>query len=190
MRSGTGASRPIRSIAGSSDAMSSHPPPAVSGRRLKLNYITQVKARPPSFVLFCSRADAIPESYLRYLVHGLREHFDLPGTPIRVTLREKENPFAAQEEDSDERAHRGRRADAPAPAAPPSRSSSSPCCSTCWRSASSSRCCRAWWSTSWAATRAGGGRDARPVRHRLGADAVPVLAGCSARCPTGSAAGR
>jgi GTP-binding protein len=78
------------------DAVSSHPPPAVSGRRLKLNYITQVKSRPPSFVLFCSRADAIPESYLRYLVHGLREHFDLPGTPIRVTLREKANPFAGR----------------------------------------------------------------------------------------------
>lgn len=75
------------------DAVASHPPPAVSGRRLKLNYITQVKSRPPSFVLFCSRADAIPESYLRYLVHGLRQHFDLPGTPIRVTLREKANPF-------------------------------------------------------------------------------------------------
>ena len=76
------------------DAVSSHPPPAVSGRRLKLNYITQVKSRPPSFVLFCSRADAIPESYQRYLVNGLREAFDLPGTPIRVTLREKDNPFA------------------------------------------------------------------------------------------------
>ena len=78
------------------DAVSSHPPPAVSGRRLKMNYITQVKARPPSFVLFCSRADAIPESYLRYLVHGLREAFGLPGTPIRITLREKENPFAGR----------------------------------------------------------------------------------------------
>jgi GTP-binding protein len=78
------------------EAVSSHPPPAVSGRRLKMNYITQVKARPPSFVLFCSRADAIPESYLRYLVHGLRDAFDLPGTPIRITLREKENPFAGR----------------------------------------------------------------------------------------------
>jgi GTP-binding protein len=55
-----------------------------------------VKARPPSFVLFCSRADAVPESYLRYLVHGLRDAFDLPGTPIRVTLREKQNPFAGR----------------------------------------------------------------------------------------------
>ncbi|UFX48447.1 ribosome biogenesis GTPase Der [Bradyrhizobium sp. 41S5] len=75
-------------------AIQANPPPAVSGRRLKLNYITQVKARPPSFVLFCSRADAIPRSYLRYLTNSLRETFDLPGTPIRITLREKANPFA------------------------------------------------------------------------------------------------
>src|SRR5436305_1527548 len=76
--------------------ISSHPPPAVRGRRLKLNYITQPKARPPSFVLFCSRADAIPESYLRYLINGLRDTFDLPGTPLRVTLREKDNPFSGR----------------------------------------------------------------------------------------------
>src|SRR3954449_12389402 len=78
------------------DVLSSHPPPAVSGRRLKLNYITQPKARPPSFVLFCSRADAMPESYLRYLTNSMRETFELPGTPIRLTLREKENPFAGR----------------------------------------------------------------------------------------------
>jgi GTPase len=75
-------------------AISANPPPAVSGRRLKLNYITQTKARPPSFVLFCSRADAVPQSYLRYLVNSLREAFALPGTPMRITLREKANPFA------------------------------------------------------------------------------------------------
>jgi GTP-binding protein len=75
-------------------AIAANPPPAVSGRRLKLNYITQTKARPPSFVLFCSRADAVPESYLRYLVNSMREAFDLPGAPIRITLREKANPFA------------------------------------------------------------------------------------------------
>jgi GTPase len=75
-------------------AISANPPPAVSGRRLKLNYITQNKARPPSFVLFCSRADAVPQSYLRYLTNSLREAFELPGTPIRITLREKANPFA------------------------------------------------------------------------------------------------
>lgn len=75
-------------------AVQNNPPPAVSGRRLKLNYITQAKARPPSFVMFCSRADAIPESYLRYLMNSMRGAFDLPGTPIRITLREKDNPFA------------------------------------------------------------------------------------------------
>ena len=75
-------------------AVDANPPPAVSGRRLKLNYITQTKARPPSFVLFCSRADAVPQSYLRYLTNSLREGFDLPGTPVRITLREKANPFA------------------------------------------------------------------------------------------------
>jgi GTP-binding protein len=75
-------------------AIDNNPPPAVSGRRLKLNYITQTKARPPSFVVFCSRADAVPESYLRYLVNSMRGFFELPGTPIRITLREKENPFA------------------------------------------------------------------------------------------------
>src|SRR3954468_7480327 len=75
-------------------AVDANPPPAVSGRRLKLNYVTQTKARPPSFVVFCSRADAVPESYLRYLVNSLRSFFDLPGTPVRITLREKANPFA------------------------------------------------------------------------------------------------
>jgi GTP-binding protein len=79
-----------------SDVTSAHPPPAVSGRRLRLNYITQAKARPPTFVLFCTRADAVPDAYKRYLVNGLREAFDLPGTPIRLTLREKRNPFAGR----------------------------------------------------------------------------------------------
>ena len=75
-------------------AVDANPPPAVSGRRLKLNYITQAKARPPSFVLFCSRADAVPQSYHALSHQLMREAFDLPGTPIRITLREKANPFA------------------------------------------------------------------------------------------------
>jgi GTP-binding protein len=78
------------------EALAQHAPPAVSGRRLKLNYITQPKARPPSFIVSCTRADAVPDAYKRYLVHGLREAFDLPGTPIRLTLREKVNPFASR----------------------------------------------------------------------------------------------
>jgi GTP-binding protein len=77
-------------------ALSAHPPPAVSGRRLKFNYMTQAKARPPTFVLFCTRADAVPDVYKRYLVNSLRETFELPGTPVRLTLREKDNPFAGR----------------------------------------------------------------------------------------------
>jgi GTPase len=76
--------------------LAAHPPPAVAGRRPRLNYLTQPKARPPSFVLFCTRADALPEAYRRYLINGLREYFDLPGTPIRLTLREKVNPYAGR----------------------------------------------------------------------------------------------
>jgi GTP-binding protein len=78
------------------EVLSAHPPPAVSGRRIRLNYITQAKARPPSFVLFCTRAEAVPAAYKRYLVNALRENFDMPGTPIRLTLREKDNPFAGK----------------------------------------------------------------------------------------------
>jgi GTP-binding protein len=74
-------------------AISAHPPPAVSGRSLRLNYITQAKSRPPSFVVFCTRADAVPDAYKRYLLNSLRETFELPGTPIRLALREKDNPF-------------------------------------------------------------------------------------------------
>jgi GTP-binding protein len=78
------------------EVLAAHPPPAVSGRRLKLNYITQPKTRPPSFVLFCTRADAVPDSYRRYLVNALREAFALPGVPIRLTVREKVNPYAGR----------------------------------------------------------------------------------------------
>ena len=75
-------------------ATSSHPPPALRGRRLRLDYMTQPKSRPPTFILFGSRTSTLPDAYRRYLVHGLREHFDLPGTPIRLTLRSKANPYA------------------------------------------------------------------------------------------------
>ena len=70
------------------EVVASHPPPAVSGRRIRLNYITQPKSRPPTFVLFMSRSDAVPDAYRRYLVNSLREGFNLPGTPFRLTLRE------------------------------------------------------------------------------------------------------
>jgi GTP-binding protein len=71
-----------------------HPPPAVSGRRLKIKYITQAKTRPPGFVLQVSRPEAMPQSYVRYLVNSLRETFDIDGVPIRVALRTSDNPFA------------------------------------------------------------------------------------------------
>ncbi|HEY9519988.1 MAG TPA: ribosome biogenesis GTPase Der [Methyloceanibacter sp.] len=76
------------------EAVEAHSPPAVSGRRIKLRYITQSNARPPTFVLFCSRPKALPDSYVRYLVNSLRETFDLPGVPIRLHLRKGENPYA------------------------------------------------------------------------------------------------
>ena len=72
-----------------------HPPPAPGGHRIKLRYMTQVKTRPPGFVIKCSRPDELAESYKRYLVNGLREHFDMPGTPIRLFFRSQanDNPF-------------------------------------------------------------------------------------------------
>ena len=78
------------------EVVATHPPPAVAGRRIRLDYITQPKSRPPTFVLFTSRVDAVPDAYRRYLVNSLRESFDLPGTPIRLTLREKKNPYATK----------------------------------------------------------------------------------------------
>jgi GTP-binding protein len=74
-------------------ALSANPPPAVSGRRIKIRYMTQAKARPPTFAIFGNQLDALPRSYSRYLVNGLREVFDLPGVPIRVSLRMGKNPF-------------------------------------------------------------------------------------------------
>ncbi len=78
-------------------ALAAHPPPAVSGRRVKLRYATQPKARPPQFVVFGTRTDALPDAYVRYLTNGLRETFDLPGTPIRLTFREPDNPYDRKE---------------------------------------------------------------------------------------------
>jgi GTPase len=74
-------------------ALERHPPPLVDGRRLKLRYVTQAKARPPTFLAFGTRAERIPDDYSRYLVNSLRETFDLPGTPIRLQLRGTKNPF-------------------------------------------------------------------------------------------------
>ncbi|MCC5977036.1 MAG: ribosome biogenesis GTPase Der [Salinarimonas sp.] len=75
------------------EAVEANPPPAVSGRRIKIRYMTQIKARPPHFAFFGNQLNALPKSYTRYLVNGLRETFNLPGTPIRVSLRTGTNPY-------------------------------------------------------------------------------------------------
>ena len=75
------------------DAVARHPPPAVSGQRIKLRFITQIKTRPPTFVAKCTRAGDVPDAYRRYLVNSLREAFDIPAVPIRLLLRKPDNPF-------------------------------------------------------------------------------------------------
>ena len=70
-----------------------HPPPLVKGKRIKIRYITQSKSRPPTFIIFSSRADNLPLIYVRYLVNDLRNYFKLPGIPIRVNLRKGNNPY-------------------------------------------------------------------------------------------------
>ncbi len=74
-------------------ALERFPPPLVDGRRLKLRYVTQIKARPPTFALFGTRAEQTPETYQRYLVNSLRETFELPGVPVRIYLRGTNNPY-------------------------------------------------------------------------------------------------
>ncbi len=78
------------------NALERHAAPLVDGRRLKLRYITQPKARPPTFLIFGTRAEQTPEDYKRYLVNGLRDSFDLPGTPIRLQFRGTKNPYAEE----------------------------------------------------------------------------------------------
>jgi GTP-binding protein len=71
-----------------------HPAPLVQGKRLKLKFMTQAKTRPPTFIAFTTRPDSLPDSYRRYLINGIREDFDFPGTPIRFELRKRKNPYA------------------------------------------------------------------------------------------------
>ena len=77
-----------------SETTAQHPPPLVQGRRVKIKYMTQVKTRPPGFVLFCSRPEGLPEAYMRYLRNTMREAFDLMAVPLRLTIRKGENPYA------------------------------------------------------------------------------------------------
>ena len=77
------------------DVIAHHPPPAVQGgRRIKIRYMTQAKSRPPTFIIFASKPDELPEAYSRYLINGLRETFKLPGVPIRLFVRGGKNPYA------------------------------------------------------------------------------------------------
>ena len=82
-----------------------HPPPAPQGKRIKLRYMTQAKTRPPGFVVMCSHPDKMPESYSRYLVNGLREDFDMPGTPIRLHMRGQsdKNPYKGRKKSTPSR---------------------------------------------------------------------------------------
>ena len=75
------------------NAVERHTPPAVSGRRIKLRYMTQPNARPPTFIIFCSQPDNLPKAYTRYLVNGLRDEFSLPAVPIRLHVRKRKNPY-------------------------------------------------------------------------------------------------
>ncbi|GGO57868.1 GTP-binding protein [Roseovarius pacificus] len=82
-----------------------HPPPAPGGRRIKLRYMTQAKTRPPHFVVMCSHPDKLPDSYSRYLINGLREDFDMPGTPIRLHMRSQsdKNPYKSKKKSTPSR---------------------------------------------------------------------------------------
>jgi len=71
-----------------------HPPPLVSGRRIRIKYLTQIKTRPPTFVIFCSKALELPDSYVKYMINGIREAFGFEGVPIRLMVRSGKNPYA------------------------------------------------------------------------------------------------
>ena len=79
------------------EVIAHHPPPASRGRRIRLKYITQARARPPTFAISCSRPEALPGSYLRYLENALRDDFDLPGTPIRIHLKKTKSPYGPKD---------------------------------------------------------------------------------------------
>jgi len=73
-----------------------NPPPLSSGRRIKMRYITQIKSRPPTFVIFISKPTDVPDSYVRYLTNNLRDDFDMDGIPIRIYMRKGDNPYATE----------------------------------------------------------------------------------------------
>ena len=74
-------------------ALEANPPPMVKGRRIKIRYMTQARTRPPTFALFASQAERLPDSYTRYLANGLRKAFGFAGVPLRLHVRGGDNPF-------------------------------------------------------------------------------------------------
>jgi GTP-binding protein len=76
------------------DVLGHHPPPLANGRAIRIRYITQIKTRPPTFVIFASKPTDLPESYLRYLVNQLHKSFDFSGIPVRISTRKGKNPYA------------------------------------------------------------------------------------------------
>jgi GTP-binding protein len=76
------------------DALERMPPPAISGRRIKIRYMTQLRARPPYFIIFGNQLAGLPVSYERFLINGLRQTFDLPGVPIRISKKTSDNPYS------------------------------------------------------------------------------------------------
>ena len=92
-----------------------HPPPAPGGKRIKMRYATQVKTRPPGFVVMTSHPDLVPASYSRYLVNGLRDDFDMPGAPIRLTLRDQgdKNPYKGKKSSQPSRLSKHKKAPGP-----------------------------------------------------------------------------
>ncbi|HMO74868.1 MAG TPA: ribosome biogenesis GTPase Der [Sphingopyxis sp.] len=74
-------------------AVTANPPPAPGGKRIKLRYITQARTRPPTFIVFGSRTDALPASYTRYLTNGMRKELGFQGVPIRLNFRNTRNPY-------------------------------------------------------------------------------------------------
>ena len=74
-------------------AVTAHNPPAVRGKPRRFYYVTQLKSSPPTFALFANKPGELPPSYLHYLANSLRDHFDLPGVPLRLMLRKGKNPY-------------------------------------------------------------------------------------------------
>jgi GTP-binding protein len=73
-----------------------HPPPLAKGRRIRLRFMSQIKTRPPTFILSASQADELGKDYIRFLVNRLRDDFNMPGVPIRLHMRKAKNPYASR----------------------------------------------------------------------------------------------